>query len=315
MDPPISPRSRAATGAVLAAVLWAFYYLFILSLTPGTSTGAILFYPFLVGGLAYSLLAFREGHAAVWTSLWTDRGAWARILLVVAMQGSVVAATFLDGPVDAALLSLLGDVVATPLLATLLFREHRGLWARGAFVAGVLVCVLGGSLAVVGGSALTSPRGVGLLVAPTVPLAVALYFLATARANRRAAPLAVVAHTMIGGALLVGVATLLVPGGLPGLLAVSLSDLGLLAATGLTTFWIAPYLYFRAIQRVGLVLPALLMVGIPIVTLGLTAGVLHRIPSVLALVGVPVAILGAAVAVAAEASPDRSPPAPLGSRG
>ena len=307
MAPRTSPRTVAATSAVLAAVLWAFYYLFLLSLTPGTSTGAILFYPFLIGGLAYSLMAVREGHAAAWASLWTDRGAWARIFLVVAMQGSVVAATFLDGPVDAALLSLVGDVVATPILATVLFQEHRGLWSRGAFVVGVLVCVLGGSLAVAGGSALASPRGVGLLVAPAVPLMVALYFLATARANRTAPPVAVVGHTMIGGALLVGVATLLWPGGVSGLRAVTPVDLGLLAAAGLTTFWIAPYLYFWAIQRVGLVLPALLMVGIPIGTLALTAGILHRVPSVLALVGVPVAIVGAAVAVATEASLERPP--------
>ncbi|MHB1434567.1 MAG: DMT family transporter [Thermoplasmata archaeon] len=314
MDSRSAPRMTAALGAVLAAVLWALYYLLILSLTPGTSTGAILLYPFLIGGVAYSLMAFRDGHGATWVSLWTDRWAWARILLVVAMQASVVAVTFLDGPVDAALLSLVGDVVATPLLATLLFREHRGLWTEGAFVGGVLLCVVGGSLAVVGGSALLSPRGLGLLVAPAVPLAVALYFLVTARANRRAAPVAVVAHTMVGGAVLVGAATLLWPGGLPGLRAVTPTDLALLAVTGLTTFWIAPYLYFRAIQRVGLVLPALLMVGIPIVTLALTAGVLHRFPPVLALIGVPVAIVGAALAVAVEQGPARAgaPPEPSG---
>ncbi len=301
-----SRRATAALAAVLAAVLWAFYYLLILSLTPGTPTGAILFYPFLFGGLAYSVMAVRNGHAARWTALWTDRGAWGRILLIIAMQASVVAATFLDGPVDAALLSLMGDVVATPLLATLLFREHRGLWTTGAFVGGVLLCVAGGSLAVVGGSALLSPHGVGLLVAPTVPLTVALYFLVTARANRRIAPVAVVSQTMLGAAALVGAATLLGPGGWAGLGAIGPADLILLAITGLTTFWIAPYLYFHAIQRAGLVLPALLMVVIPIVTLGLTAGLLHRLPSWLALVGVPIAIVGAALAAAVEQAPPRT---------
>jgi drug/metabolite transporter (DMT)-like permease len=290
----------AAGGAIVAAGLWALYYLLILSVTPGTSTGAILLYPFLFGGVAYSLMAFRQGHLGSWRSMWAEPAAWGRILLVVAMQLSVIGATFFDGPVEAAILSLVGDVVATPLLATAVFHEHRGLWRSGPFVGGVLLCVAGGGLAVAGGAAIRSPGAVGLLVAPLVPLSVAFYFLLSARENRRRPPVAVVSHAMLGAAVLVGIATIAWPGGIEGLVSVTPVDVGLLAVTGFTTFWLAPYLYFRAIEKAGLVLPALLMVGIPLGTLVLTAGVLHRIPSYLALAGIPIAIAGAAVAVRSE---------------
>jgi drug/metabolite transporter (DMT)-like permease len=71
----------------------------------------------------------------------------------------------------------------------------------------------------------------------------------------------------------------------------------LLIGAGATSFFIAPVLYFEAIERVGIFLPSLLMGAIPVFTLGFTAVLLGQIPSTLGLIGVPVAVVGGLLAV------------------
>jgi len=81
--------------------------------------------------------------------------------------------------------------------------------------------------------------------------------------------------------------------------------LALLLVNGLLSFFVAPLLYFRSIERAGFVFPPMMMTGIPVFTLLLSAAVLGIPPATLALLGVPVAALGGIVALTAGA---RDPP-------
>jgi drug/metabolite transporter (DMT)-like permease len=69
------------------------------------------------------------------------------------------------------------------------------------------------------------------------------------------------------------------------------------AGLGITSFFLGPYLYFRAIEWAGLLLPALLMATIPVFTLFLALAAFHTAPVLLGLVGIPVAVVGAALAL------------------
>ncbi len=310
---PGATRSRdvAVACALVAAFGWATYYIFVLRISPGTAPSAILVYPFLFGGLAYLGWAVAQGHGPVFVRLFSDPAAYLRTGLLVTMQFSVLAATYLTGPVDASLLSLIGDVVASPLVVAFLWGQHREQVRSSWFAVGLLLSLAGGTMAIAGGQALTAVRGTGWLVVPAVPLSVAFYFLLTARANERAPPSAVVGQSMLASAGFSLVLAPLVPGGWPGLVTVAPVPILVLVATGLTSFFLAPVLYFVALGRIGLVIPPMLMTAIPVFTLLLSAVVLRLSLPIVAVLGIPVAVLGALLTLRAGHAP--KVPAPAGS--
>jgi drug/metabolite transporter (DMT)-like permease len=299
-------RNRAVGVSLIASFLWASYYPLVLAVRSSTAPSAILLYPFLFGGAVYSLVAVRAGHGAAYARLWGTLGAWARVGTLVGMQLAVLAATYRLGPVDASLLSLIGDVVLTPLLVAFVWAHHRGHLGTPSFVVGLVLSLLGGSLTIVGGQSLQAATGVGWFVVIGVPVTVAVYFLLCARENERTSALAVVSQSMLGAGILMLPIAVLLPGGFGGLVAVGPVALGVLAVVGVTSFAVAPWLYFRAIGEVGMVIPPMLMTGIPVFTLLLSATVLRLPVPLIAALGVPVAVVGALLTLRGERSVDPS---------
>jgi drug/metabolite transporter (DMT)-like permease len=299
MRPALHGRVVAAILALLAAFLWSTYYLFVLAVSPGTRPSAVLFYPFVGGGLAYAVwaLAGRGGRRLLAT--FASGGAYVRLAMLLGMQLSVLAATYLTGPVDAALLSLLGDVVATPLVVATVFSEGREELLSPRVVAGLTLSLAGGALAILGGRGLSAIPAAGWAVVVAVPVFVALYFVLSARAGARIGSTVVVAQSMIAAAVGAAALSPLLPGGARALGSVGAVPLALLLANGVASFFVAPLLYFRAIEKAGLVFPPMLMTGIPVFTLLLSAALLGIAPAFLGLLGVPVAAVGGIVALSA----------------
>lgn len=294
----------AVALSLLAAFLWALYYPLVLEARPGASPAATIVLPFVFGGVAYALYAAVRGAGPTFVRLWKEASAWLRTALLLAMQFAVLAATYLAGPVDSSLLSLIGDVVLTPLIVAFLWSSHRGNIGTAWFGIGLLLSLVGGGLTIVGGQTLGRVEGVGWLVVPTVPLTVALYFLLSAQENERTAPLAVVGQSMAAAALLSFVLSPLLPGGIGSVAGVTPATLALLAACGVTSFFLAPLLYFRAIEVGGIVIPPMMMTGIPVFTLLLSAFVLTLGLPLLAVLGIPLAVVGALVTLWAESQPE-----------
>lgn len=287
----------AIVASLLSALLWATYYLFVLWVTPGTAPSAILAYPFLIGGIAYAGWAAGTGHGRTFVALWRDPMAYVRVALLFGMQVSVLAATYLTGPVDASLLSLIGDVVLTPIVVALWLGAYRAHIATPLFALGLVVSLAGGTMAIVAGQSLSAVRGWGWLAVPGVVLTVAFYFLLTARANRTMAPSAVVGQSMLAAAALIVLVAPVFPGGWGGLVTVAPVPLLLLALCGISSFFLAPALYFLALNKVGLVIPPMLMTAIPVFTLLLSAGVLGIALPVIGVLGIPVTVVGAILAL------------------
>jgi drug/metabolite transporter (DMT)-like permease len=303
------PAHRAVSiGLALGGALgWAVYYVFVLWGTPSTAPSAVLVYPFVIGGVAYTLWTLASGRARDLRVVWSDPAAYARVGLMLGMQFAVLAATYLAGAVDASLLSLIGDVVATPLLAAALFAGPRSALGRPWFVAGLLLSLAGGGLAIVGGHRLAAVHGAGWLAVVGVPVAVGLYFLLSARASDVLPSATVVGQSIVGAAIGAAVLAPLVPGGWGGLVVHDPRDLVLLVANGLICFFVAPVLYFASLRREGVVVPPMLMTGIPIFTLVFAVVLLGESAPRLALLGIPIAVLGAIVVLRTVAA---SPPSP-----
>lgn len=293
MDSKGHGRSIATILALASALSWASYYVFVLWLAPLTSSAVVIVYPFLIGGVIFLAWAFQRGERASFLALWRDPMAYVRILLAVVMQIASLVATYSAGPIDTSLLALLGDVVIVPLLLMVLFREDRALARTPWFAVGVLICLIGGGLTIVGGHTLSPVSGWAVLVVPVVPLSIGLYFLLTARAARTTSLVSVNAQAMLGSALVSALLTPLFPSGQSSLAVNSLVVVGILVALGVAVYFLAPYFYFAAIARGGLVPTAILMSLIPAFTLILSVGVLGIAPSLLAAFGIPIAILGA----------------------
>ncbi len=314
MRPVARSRLVAAVFTLVAAFLTATYYLFVLAVSPGTRPSAVLFYPFLGGALAYLAWIATRGEGRRLVGVFADPSAYLTVALLLSMQLAVLAATFLIGPVDASLLSLLGDVVATPLVVAALISLQRSELRTPTFVAGLALSLTGGALAIAGGHALGTVRSAGWLVVPAIPACLAFYVVLCARSGARHPVSVVVAQSVLGAAAGALVLAPLVPGGVHGVLAVQPGPLALLLVNGVVTFCVAPLLYFRAIERAGLLLPPMLMSGIPIFTLLLCALVLGIAPAALAILGVPVAAVGGILALAsgAAAATEKGPAGPAG---
>jgi drug/metabolite transporter (DMT)-like permease len=292
-------RAVAASFALVAAFLWATYYLFVLAVRGTAAPSAVLFYPFLAGGATYALWAAARGEGRRLLRTFAEPASYGRVGLLLGCQTSVLAATYLTGAVDASLLSLLGDVVLTPLVVAGLYGEGRAELRRAGLLAGLALSVAGGTLAIVGGHRLASVPAVAWPVVAAAPIFVAFYFVVSARA-RSPAPVQVrVAQSLVAVAAASALLSPLLPGGASGLLTVPPRALALLLVNGVLSFFVAYWLYFRAIESVGLVLPPMMMTGIPVFTLLLSAAVLGLVPAPLALLGVPVAAVGGLLALGA----------------
>ncbi len=300
MSAPRSPVGGAVLLSVLAAFGWATYYLFILGAGSTVRPSAALLYPFAFGGGAYTLWSVARGKGRAVAGLFRNPSAWMRIALLVLMQVGVLAATYLTGPVDSALLALLGDVVATPVVVAVWFSAEPRRFVSPGLLAGLGLSVAGGTLAILGGQSLETVPLVGWLIMPAVPLAVAFYFVLTARARGSAAGPPAVAHSMLGAAVITLILSPAVPGGVSGLTSLGPVPFLLLAVNGVVSFFLAPFAYFRAIERAGLVIPPMLMTGIPVFTLVLSALFLELRPSLIAVLGIPVAVLGGVITLWAE---------------
>jgi hypothetical protein len=292
------PRARAGLSAglaVAAAFLWATYYLFVLTISTGAA--AVVAVPFLVGGAAFLLLTIREGHFATFLTLWRSPMAYVRTLFVMGMQISVLAGTYLAGPIDTSLLSLVGDVCLTPVLLIVIYREGLAHARSPPFVAGLVLSTAGASLTIVGGQGAEALSGWGWLVAPGIPITVGLYFLLTARASLTVPVTAVNAQSLLAGGLGALLLAPLFPGSLASLNVPSLHDALYLVALGLTSFFLAILLYFRAIEVAGLLLPATMMATIPLFTVLVTFVAFGDVPTQLALLGIPIAVIGGLLAL------------------
>jgi drug/metabolite transporter (DMT)-like permease len=303
-------RALALVTSLLAAFLWANYYLFVLWATPGARPSAVLAYPFIFGGIAYAGWAVVLGHGRHFLRMWAQPEAYVRTGLLVAMQISVLAATYLAGPVDASLLSLIGDVVLTPIVVAYLLGIGRAHVHTSIFAAGLLLSLVGGSLTIVAGQKLSAITSWGWLVVPAVPFAVAFYFLLTARENAHTPPAATVSQSMVAAAVVIVALSPLLPGGAVGLVTVRPVPLLLLALCGVTSFFLAPALYFFALDRAGLIIPPMLMTGIPVFTLLLASGVLGIALPLLGVLGIPIAVGGAVLALRGETETGVLPPDP-----
>jgi len=299
----VSAPVTAAILAVAAAFLWACYYPLVLGVPHGAAPVALLAWPFVLAGALFCALALRQGHARELGRLWRDGAAWGRVALLLVMQGSILASTYLAGAVDTALLSLLGDVVATPIILLLLFGEGGARTRTLAFVAGVSACTLGAVLTIVATGVVRPLSGLAWAVAPLTTFAISLYFLMTARANRSAPSSAVLGQGMLTAGLLALAASPLFPGGASGLVPPSGAATLDLLAIALVVFFIAYAFYFSAIERAGILLPTVLMVTIPVFTLLLSWLVLGVVPPPLGLLGIPIAVVGAIVALRGEHEP------------
>ena len=306
-----APRRRnvAAAAALLAAFVWASYYGFVLGLAGRVSPLALLVYPFLFGGIGYGGYCAVTGRGAAFLRLFASPAQWGRVVLLLGAQCSLLTVTLTGGAVDAALLALVGDVALTPLLVMLVFREGRDRLTSPRFDAGLGLSAAGASLTILAGGSVVPLQGLELLAGAAIPCFVAGYFVSSARAARRMPVDAVAGQSALAAGLLALPGSWLLPaswgsldpGGPVGLL--------LLVGAGLTSFFVATALYFGAIGRVGILLPALLMAAIPVFTLAFAAGVAGQVPSTIGLWGVPLAAVGALLAVSGSTEPARSPAA------
>jgi inner membrane transporter RhtA len=298
----------SALMALTSAFLWATYFFFVLAMTPGTAPSAIATYPFLIGGAMYVVWAAYWGHGGVVLQLFREGSAWLRVGLITVMQLSVLACTYLAGAVDTSLLALLGDAAMTPLLAMVILREGRHRARSPQFVGGLILASGGAALTILAGGSAAPFHGWSVVIAPLVPLSVGLFYVLSAQEGQHRPSSALVGQsTLVGGFVCLVLAGVL-PGGWHGLLLTRPTPILLMVGVAASSFFVAPALYFRAVARSGIVLPALFQVMIPIFALLLSAVLLHEVPAPLGLAGIPVAVIGGLFAYRGAQIP--APPAP-----
>jgi len=294
--------------AIAAAFLWATYFFFVLGMTPGAAPSALMAYPFLIGGSCYVAYAAALGHGRVVLQLFREPMAWGRVGLIVAMQLSVLGATYTAGAVNTSLLSLLGDAAMTPLLAMIVLREGRHRARSPLFLGGLATATAGAALTILAGGNAGPFHGWALVIAPFVPLAVGGFYVLSAREGQKRPTSALVGQAVLTGGIVSAVCAGLLPGGWAGLVLASPRIVVLMIGLGTTSFFVANVLYFTAIARSGIILPTLFQVLIPIFTLGLAAVLLHQVPAFLGLLGIPIAVGGGILAYRGALVPAPVPP-------
>jgi drug/metabolite transporter (DMT)-like permease len=302
---------RAATGlALLAAALWASYYGFILGLNGHLSGLALIAYPFIIGGIGYAIYCSLRGEGGAFLRLFRDPAQWGRIGMFLGIQVSVVYITLVNGAVDAALLSLVGDVALTPLLVMAAFSEGRDRLRSRAFVGGLVLSGAGASLTIVAGGSLQGFSGWSWIAAPAEAVLIAAYFVSAARAGRTTPVTAIAGQASLVAGLVALPFALVLPASYGNLSFGGPLEVVLLVGVGITSFFLAPAVYFAAIGRAGIFLPSLLMAAIPVFTLGVAALVAGEYPTALGVAGVPIAVVGGVLAVRGSQSSPGPDPAP-----
>jgi drug/metabolite transporter (DMT)-like permease len=289
-----------------AAFLWAAYYVFVLGL-PTAADLLILVVPFVVAGLLFLLPrpGGPGGPVALLRILGSPAG-WLRAVLLFAVQVDVIVATRWVGAVDASLATLLADVVATPLLVYAFYRTDAQRVRKVAFWAGVAIASAGAVLAILAGGATNPLSLVSTLVLVPLPFLIAFYFVLVNEACKRSSSADVLGAAALGAGIVGAVAGLLVLGPGAWTYALDLEQWGVLAAIGITSFYIAPWMYFWAAAKTSIVVPAVLQALIPVFTLVLVVLLgLEHAPA-LAWVGVPLAFVGSVLAVVELPAPHRS---------
>lgn len=288
----------------LAAFVWASYYLIVLEL-PSSANLTILVVPFLFGGLPFAGLAVLGSSSearGILRTMATPGGA-ARGLILLVMQADVVFSTRIAGAVDTSLVTLVADVIVTPILLFAIWREGGRHVRQRIFWLGVLLSGVGASLTILAGGS-TQPvtlLSLGLLV--PLPFLVSLYFLLMVRAARTA-PMATVVASGSLLAFLIGAVALLVLQGPAGLgIYLGARDLLLITLLGVSSFFLAPWAFFWAAEKLTIVVPAVLQAAIPLFTLILVVLILHYPATWLAVLGIPIAMLGSYFAVAEGGEP------------
>lgn len=295
-----SPATRRIGIAVsaMAALLWASYYLIVLEL-PGSSDLPILVLPFLVGGLGFGALSVvqapSEGRRIL--RIMGTPGGVLRALILLVMQADVIASTRLAGAVDTSLVTLVADVIVTPILLYIIWREGGRHIHQRIFWAGVALSALGASLTILAGGSAEALTALSALLLVPLPFLVSFYFLLMVKAAATEPMASVVSSGSILAFLIgaVGVLALQGPAGLG--VGLSAEDLGLIALLGLTSFFLAPWAFFWAAEKLSIVIPAVLQAAIPLFTLILVVLALHYSAPLLAIIGIPVAMVGSYLAV------------------
>lgn len=294
--------------AFLASVLWATYYPLILFVNPQLD-GAVLALPFLFGGLPFLAVAGlgRGRKFSDVLGVLTSRTALLCGALLAILQFDVILATRLAGAIPTAIFTLLGDVALIPGMNYALWREDGARIRRPLFWGGIALATVGASLTILGGGGLGEWSGLTWLVLLPLPLLVGAYFLLVAHAVRKVpiGDLVASASLLAFGGSAVGALALFGPGVFPGPL--HLTDLAILVLVGVTTFFVAPWAFFEASNRLTVTVPAVVNATIPIFTMLLVVAFLGAKLTWLSGLGVPLAFLGSYVAL-------RGPPSPAAAK-
>jgi drug/metabolite transporter (DMT)-like permease len=289
----INPQALGLS--LLASVLWAAYYPLIVVL-PSSADGVVLVLPFLFGALPFLALRSRTGPgdpSGERTPLYAYVVAG---IFMMALQLDVIVSTRLVGAVPTAIFTLLGDVVAIPIISFLFWREGSQRVLAPKFWVGAIVATVGATLAIAAGeSALPLGWKLAALEIP-IPILVGLYFAFVARLTQKVPIQRVVGPVTLCG-FLASLVALPFLGGLPSFGV--LPPLGYvdLLVVGLTTFFVAPWAFFEASRRVSVVIPAVVNATIPIFTMVFMVGFLGAPIYLLALLGIPLAFGGALLAI------------------
>lgn len=306
-----STRWLSGLAGGFAAFVWGAYYILLLFL-PRVPTAEVVVLPFLVAGLSFLLWhpgrAPGHGPGTMLRLLVSWQGLALGAIYVV-LQVDVVEATRLAGAVDTSLVTLLADVVATPLLVFALYRQDVDRLRSPLFWTGVGVATAGATWTIVGGGSTEPLTQLGALSLLPLPFLVAVLFVWVNQAARK-----VPAGDVLGAAvLLAGVMGALVSFLLYGaswvLTPITPVDGLLLLVMGITSFYLAPWAYFWAAQKTTILLPAVLQALIPVFTLILVAALASYLGMTVgwvAWLGVPLAFFGSALAVL-EPKKGRSP--------
>ncbi len=206
----------AVVLSVTAAFLWASYYFIALAIAPQISLAELIVLPFLIGGVAYAAISARQGSLPAYAQLLREPRSWGRASLYAGIQLTVVAVTLYSGPVDTALLTLVGDVLLTPLVAATLYGHGRRQVMAVAFWVGVVFVSAGAALTIISAGAAEPLRGYALVDGILLPAFIALYFVMSAEAARTQPADAIVGATCIQAGVLVLILTPFVGGALGG---------------------------------------------------------------------------------------------------
>jgi drug/metabolite transporter (DMT)-like permease len=296
--PSSSKKPFAISLAILASILWATYFPFVLYFT-SDQYGVLLALPFLFGGLPFFLLTLARSREAARNSiaLMATPAVILCAVLLVALQLDVILSTNWAGAVPTSLFSLLGDIAMIPLMNYAIYREGGERLRYPLFGTGVAVAGAGAAIVVISGGGSSLGLGWAWLITLPIPFLVGGYFLLVARMTNTAPIDGVVSSVTLLAFFMsfLGAFLVLGAGWFPG--AFTPREYGLLALIGITTFFLGPWAFFEASRRLTVVIPAVINATIPIFTTVFVV-LLFNLPLTVAIfVGVPLAFVGSALAL------------------